>query len=135
MADGFFSSLDFALVMRRAYKPEWHPSKPSLDEQLCSLRVGGQAEREQEADDGDAGPLPVCTSEDELEFAAMGAPTEEQPHMFRGFSLSRGPSLSRETAAWRALGAVPAPAPGRKRGSSRRLAFKSASWLVREQEA
>ena len=43
----------------------------------------GEEEEAEEEEEEEEGPLPVCTSDDELEFAAIGAPTEEKPHMFR----------------------------------------------------
>eukprot|EP00964_Phaeocystis_antarctica_P061200 scaffold36540_cov45-Phaeocystis_antarctica.AAC.1 len=102
MADGFFAPLDFAQVMQRAYTPEWRPPQPSPDDfnsryhykldgsggyKLDKLGgdEGGEAREDKDDDDDDddeddedddeAGPLPVCTTDDELEFAAMGAPT------------------------------------------------------------
>ena len=112
--------------MQRAYTPEWCPAPPSPSDFKADAarKVKGDEEEEEEEEeddddddddddeDEDTGPLPVCTTDDELEFAAMGAPTEESPHMFRGFSLRRGSSLVREGEAWRALGAMLAPAPG-----------------------
>ena len=38
-----------------------------------------EEEEEEEEDDDEAGPLPVCTTDDELDFEAMGAPTVSQP--------------------------------------------------------
>ena len=94
--------------MQRAYTPEWCPAPPSPSD----FKADAARKVKGDDEDEDTGPLPVCTTDDELEFAAMGAPTEESPHMFRGFSLRRGSSLVREGEAWRALGAMLAPAPG-----------------------
>ena len=106
-------------VMKRAYTPEWCPTPPSPSDfkAEAARKVKGDDDDDdddddEDEDDEDTGPLPVCTTDDELEFAAMGAPTEESPHMFRGFSLRRGSSLVREGEAWRAQGAMLAPAPG-----------------------
>ena len=84
----------------------------------------------------------MCTTDDELDFEAMGAPTEEKPHMFRGFSLRRGSSLTREGEAWRAQGAMLTQAPespSRKEAevipnSKPRRRCSVALWLLREQK-
>ena len=98
--------------MQRAYTPEWCPAPPSPSDFKADAARKVKGDDDDDDEDEDTGPLPVCTTDDELEFAAMGAPTEESPHMFRGFSLRRGSSLVREGEAWRALGAMLAPAPG-----------------------
>ena len=53
------------------------PASAAADAEAAAKQQ--QAEEEEEDDDDEAGPLPVCTTDDELDFEAMGAPTVSQP--------------------------------------------------------
>lgn len=102
----FFEPLQFERVLARGYPPEWTPG-------MSDGGSGGggegeeQAGEEVEGSEDELGPLPVMTSDDEMEFAQA---TRPQPAAARTAPAAR--RLSRRRCARRPA-ASPAAVPRR----------------------